>query len=61
MAQFTIKYYAGPYAGIETVKAADSQEAINKVRGKIRRSMTLPLYSDGYEVIAVEPEENNFS
>lgn len=48
---YTVKYYAGPYSGKRTVNAEDEEDAVNKVRGMIRRSMTLPMYSDGYKVV----------
>lgn len=49
---YTVRYYAGPYSGNRTVNASDEEEAIEKVRGQIRREMTLPMYSDGYKIVS---------
>jgi hypothetical protein len=48
---YTIKYQAGTYSGIRTISANDEEEAIAKVRAKVRREMTLPMYSDSYKII----------
>lgn len=58
MPLFTIKYQAGTYSGTRQVNAADEEEAIAKVRAKIRREMTLPMYSDSYRVI-YSPSESS--
>jgi len=57
MSTYTVKYYAGPYSGTRTVTAEDPQEAIDQVRGWVRREMTLPMYADGYKI--VNQVENN--
>lgn len=51
---YRIHYVAGPYSGFRNVWAEDSDEAIILVRAKIRREMTLPMYSDSYRVIEAE-------
>ena len=48
--EYTVKYHAGPYSGTRTVMARDSNEAIAIVRGRIRREMTLPMYSESYRI-----------
>lgn len=59
MPTYKVKYYAGPYSGTRTVKAPDEYEAIIKVKAMIRRECTLSMYSDGYEIIPNDDEENN--
>ncbi len=49
--KFTVRYQAGTYSGERTVWASDGQAAIEKVRTCIRKEMTLPMYSDSYEVV----------
>ena len=49
--QITVKYYAGPYAGERTVEAEDADDAIRQVKGWVNRTMTLPMYADGYKVV----------
>lgn len=51
MRTFKVKYQAGTYSGTRTVSAEDEDEAIAKVRARIRKEMTLPMYSDSYRVI----------
>ena len=51
---YKVKYHAGPYEGVEQVAAYDEEEALAKVRAKIRRTMTLPMYSDSYRVVDVD-------
>ena len=48
---YTVRYHAGPYSGTREVWADDEDAAIAKVRAAVRREMTLPMYSDGYEVV----------
>lgn len=48
---YTVRYQAGTYSGYRTINANDEEEAIAKVRAKIRREMTLPMYSDSYKVV----------
>lgn len=56
--KYTVRYHAGPYSGIRVVYADDEQEAKDKVKGMIRKSMTLPMYSDSYAIVSGEEEEN---
>lgn len=56
---YTVKYYAGTYSGTRTVTADDPQEALDKVKGMIRRSMTLPMYSDSYKIINTEDDDES--
>lgn len=56
--EYTVKYYAGTYSGKRTVIAEDEDEAIAKVRAWVRREMTLPMYSDGYEIVDSSEDEN---
>jgi hypothetical protein len=49
--QYTVRYHAGPYAGVRTVEADDEEEALAKVRGAIRGQMTLAMYSDSYKIV----------
>ena len=58
MQTFRIRYYAGPYAGIVTVEADDATDAIAAAKAKVRRTMTLPMYADGYRVVGAETEED---
>ena len=48
---YTVRYQAGTYSGTRTVTADDSEEAIAIVRARIRREMTLPMYSDSYSIV----------
>lgn len=57
--RYTVKYQAGTYSGTRTVSAEDKEEAIAKVRGWVRREMTLPMYSDSYKVIDSEESDND--
>ena len=56
---FKVKYYAGPYSGVRTVRAEDEEQAIAIVRSKIRKEMSLSMYSDGYRVIDIEERDND--
>ena len=55
---YTIRYQAGTYSGTRIVNANDEEEAIAKVRAKIRQEMTLPMYYDSYEVIDTISDED---
>lgn len=55
---YKVKYQAGTYSGTRTVTADDEDEAIAIVRGKIRREMTLPMYSDSYRIVS-EDDDND--
>lgn len=57
MGTFTIKYQAATYSGTRTVSAEDEEEAIAKVRAKIRKEMTLPMYSDSYRVVESKDDD----
>ena len=48
---FKVKYYAGTYNGTREVQAEDEEQAIAMVRARIRKEMTLPMYSDGYKIV----------
>lgn len=48
---FRVKYYAGTYSGIREVQAEDEEDALNAVRGWIRKTCTLPMYSSGVKII----------
>ncbi len=48
--QITIEYYAGPYSGRRTVEAEDGDRAIELVRAWVGRTMSLPMYAEGYKV-----------
>ena len=51
---FIVKYQAATYSGTRKVWAEDEEEAINKVKAEIHRTMTLPMYSESYKVISNE-------
>lgn len=53
---YTVRYYAGPYSGTREVTAEDGEQAIAIVRARVRREMTLPMYSDGYKIVAERDE-----
>lgn len=59
MPEYKVKYYAGSYSGIRTVSADDDEEAIAKVKSRIRKDMTLSMYSDGYEIVDSDYEEED--
>jgi hypothetical protein len=48
---YTVQYQAGPYNGTRPVEADDSEIAIQIVRARIRKEMTLPMYSESYRVV----------
>lgn len=49
---FTVRYQAGPYSGTRSVNAEDDEQAIAIVRKRVRREMSLPMYSESYRVVA---------
>jgi len=51
MKTYKVKYQAGPYSGTREVQAEDAEQAIAIVRARIRKEMTLPMYSDSYKII----------
>ena len=51
MTEFTVEYYAGSYKGRRTVEAEDTEQAKDAVRAWVHRSMTLPMYAEGYKVV----------
>ncbi len=55
--KYTVKYHAGPYSGTRIVYAEDGEEAKNKVKRMVNKEMTLPMYSESYEIVK-EEEEN---
>lgn len=56
---FTVKYQAGDYSGTRKVNADSSDDAIQIVKSRIRKEMSLPMYSDSYEVVGVEDEHDD--
>ena len=59
MGTYKVKYYAGTYSGTRTVTAEDAEDAIAKVRAKIRGDMTLSMYSDSYKVVEVNDDDDD--
>lgn len=57
---YEVEYYAGPYSGVKTVTADDEEHAIAKVKARVRREMTLPMYSDGYTIISSKDEDEDY-
>jgi hexokinase len=53
---YTIKYHAGTYSGTTTVVAEDDEQAIAKVKKWVSQQMTAPMYSEGYKIIARNPD-----
>lgn len=51
MPWFKVKYYAGTYSGTRDVQAEDEEDALNAVRGWIRKTCTLPMYSSGVKIV----------
>jgi len=58
MTTYTVKYQAGTYSGTRQVQADDEEQAIAIVRARIRKEMTLPMYSDSYKIVEREDEED---
>jgi hypothetical protein len=56
---YTVRYVAGPYSGTRTVSAEDEEQAVSVVRARVRREMTLPMYSESYRVVSGEDEEDS--
>ncbi len=54
---YIIRYSAGQYNGTRTVNAEDEEHAVALVRARIRREMTLPMYSDSYRVVDSEDDK----
>lgn len=54
MTRYTVYYYAGTYYGEMEVVAEDEDQAIATVRARVRKSIYLPIYADGYRVVKVE-------
>lgn len=59
MKKYVVKYQAGPYSGTRVIYAEDSEAAKNKVRGEIRRGMSLPMYSDSYKIVSESENEDD--
>lgn len=57
VSSFTVEFYAGPYAGRETVEANDETDAVAIIRARVRKRMTLPMYADGYKVVDAKEED----
>lgn len=52
MQTYFVRYVAGCYNGVRRVEAEDEERAVAIVRSRIRREMTLPMYSEGYRVLS---------
>lgn len=52
---YTVKYYLATYKGYQKVYAESEYEACEKVKRQMRKLTSLVMYSDGYEVVAMEP------
>lgn len=52
MAKYRVKYFLADYKGTRDVDADDAEQAVVKVRIWARKQTTLPMYSDGYEIVA---------
>jgi hypothetical protein len=48
---FKVQWYAATYGGTMEVVADDADHAIAIVRSRIRKQMSLPMYSDGYSIV----------
>lgn len=59
MMQYIVHYYAGTYSGQRTVTAESEDEAIAKVRDFVRRTMSLPMYADGYKIVSSTEEDED--
>jgi len=55
--RYMVHYLAGPYEGNIDVYADDEDAAISGARAKIRRQMSLPMYSDVYRVVGAHLED----
>lgn len=53
---FTVRYQAGPYSGERTVNAEDEEQALAIVRARIRKEMSLSMYSESYRVVGSEED-----
>lgn len=51
MTEYTIRYHAATYTDTMSVCAEDEEQAIAIVRAKVRKLMTISMYSDSYEVV----------
>ena len=51
--RYRVHYYAATYSGHRDVWAVDSDHAIAIVKAQVRKSMTLPMYADGYRAEAL--------
>ena len=52
---YKIQYQAGPYKGTIEVIADDGEIAMRIAKRKIRKQMSLPMYSESYKIISREP------
>jgi hypothetical protein len=50
MSVYKVTWYAGPYDGARVVDADDADHALAKVRAWVHKTMTLPMYAEGYGV-----------
>ena len=55
---YTIRYQAGTYSGVRVVNANDEEEAIAKVKSKIRKDMSLPMYYESYKIVDTIGDED---
>ncbi len=51
MIEYTVRYRTADYSGERTVRADDEEQAVAIVRARIRREMSLPMYSDSYRIV----------
>ncbi len=51
MTHYIVRYQAGPYEGVEHVYAEDADHAIAIAKARVRKRMTLPMYSESYKVV----------
>lgn len=57
MSLYTVRYQAGPYSGTRSVNADDEDQAIAIVRQRVRREMSLSMYSESYRIVDGESED----
>lgn len=56
-----VRYYAGPYSGLIVVPSTpddDEETILARARAKVRKTMTLPMYADGYKLVSRDDEED---
>lgn len=53
---WTIRYQAATYTGTMSVHAEEQEHAIAKVKAKVRKMVSLPMYYESYKVVGTEEE-----